>query len=642
MGKPYESEMRRLSETYEWALNAPIESLTSFVEESLSLPLIAIGSGGSLTAAHLASLLHQEKGRVSKAVTPFEFSHSRKTLLDSSVLILTAKGNNTDILSAFRFAAIAEPRKLMVICMRKRSRISSLSHKFSYVHTLDLELPAGQGGFLATNSLLAFATILIRAYSSFLTNIALPQSFLSTTDWKQKCEDYSRRLAGTSAYAVLHGYWGSPVAIDLESKFTEAALGHVQIADYRNFAHGRHHWLAKHADTAVIALTLPQDKIVAKKTLDLLPRNIPSIELTTELSGPAGTLDLLIQAMHLVGTLGKLRNIDPGRPGVPKFGRDIYHLRTPVSSRLETLSKPQGMDSLGLNTILRKTKCLFLSELHPEELDYWGRAYRVFKKKLGKTLFGAIVFDYDGTLCSADDRYRGLSPEIADQLIRLLRGNLIIGIATGRGKSAKVALRNAIPSDYWGGILVGYYSASDIASLDDDGHPDKSGPMDPKLDAVRNLIASDHYLSTVRNIDYTPKQITIQAQEFSDWLTIKEIANSLAHMKEVQGVQIWESDHSLDILAPSVSKLNIVEDCQAMARKRGNLPSVLCIGDKGRWPGNDFELLTATFSLSVDTVSTSAETCWNLARPGFRGTQALLQYLSCIEVEEGAARYRIH
>jgi len=642
MGKSYETEMCRLNDTYEWALSAPIEGFTSFVGESLSLPLVAVGSGGSLTAAHFASLLHQEKGQVSKAVTPLEFSYSKKTLLDSSVLMLTAKGNNRDILSAFKFAATAEPRQLMAICMRRQSRLSLFSHKYNYVRVFDFELPTGQDGFLATNSLLAFATILIRAYGSFLPNISLPQSFSSTSDWIHRCEDYSLRLAGTSAYAVLHGYWGSPVAIDLESKFTEAALGHVQVADYRNFAHGRHHWLAKHEDTAVIALTLPKDKIVAKRTLALLPRNIPSIELTTELNGPAGTLDLLIQAMHLVGTLGKLRNIDPGRPGVPKFGRDIYHLRSPVLSRLGTLTKPQGTDSLGITAILRKTKCLFLSDLNAEELDYWGTAYRMFKRKLGKTLFGAIVFDYDGTLCSADDRYRGLSPEVAAQLIRLLRGNLTVGIATGRGKSAKVALRNAIPSDYWGRIIVGYYSGSDIALLDDDTHPDKSGPMDPKLEAVRNIIASDHYLSAIRNIDYTPKQVTIQAQGFSDWLTIKEIANSLAHMKEAQGVQIWESDHSLDILAPSVSKLNIVEDCQAMARKRGNLPSVLCIGDKGRWPGNDFELLTATFSLSVDTVSTSPETCWNLAHPGFRGTQALLQYLSCIELEEGTARYRIH
>jgi hypothetical protein len=40
---------------------------------------------------------------------------------------------------------------------------------------------------------------------------------------------------------VLHGPATRVGAIDLESKFTEAALGNLQVADWRNFAHGRHH-----------------------------------------------------------------------------------------------------------------------------------------------------------------------------------------------------------------------------------------------------------------------------------------------------------------------------------------------------------------------------------------------------------------
>ena len=54
--------------------------------------------------------------------------------------------------------------------------------------------------------------------------------------------------------------------------FTEAALGHVQLADYRQFAHGRHHWLAKRGDSsAVIALGTEADATIMDKTLRLLP-----------------------------------------------------------------------------------------------------------------------------------------------------------------------------------------------------------------------------------------------------------------------------------------------------------------------------------------------------------------------------------
>ncbi len=37
---------------------------------------------------------------------------------------------------------------------------------------------------------------------------------------------------------MLFGKWGRPVALDIESKCTEAALASVQLSDYRNFAMG--------------------------------------------------------------------------------------------------------------------------------------------------------------------------------------------------------------------------------------------------------------------------------------------------------------------------------------------------------------------------------------------------------------------
>ena len=61
-----------------------------------------------------------------------------------------------------------------------------------------------------------------------------------------------------------------------------------------------------------------------------------------------------------------------------------------------------------------------------------------------------------------------------------------------------------------------------------------------------------------------------------------------------------------------------------------NVPSntdILTIGDRGKWPGNDAALLKEPLSLSVDEVSYSPETCWNLSPAGVRGVQATLLYL---------------
>ena len=55
--------------------------------------------------------------------------------------------------------------------------------------------------------------------------------------------------------SVLHTLSLTPAAIDLESRFVEAALGALHTADLRNFGHGRHVWLAKRAEqTSVLAL----------------------------------------------------------------------------------------------------------------------------------------------------------------------------------------------------------------------------------------------------------------------------------------------------------------------------------------------------------------------------------------------------
>ena len=65
----------------------------------------------------------------------------------------------------------------------------------------------------------------------------------------------------------------------------------------------------------------------------------------------------------------------------------------------------------------------------------------------------------------------------------------------------------------------------------------------------------------------------------------------------------------------------------------GSLDEILCIGDRGRFPGNDYELLSHTFALSVDEVSANASSGWNLAPPGCRGVAATLFYLAHIKLQ---------
>ena len=77
-----------------------------------------------------------------------------------------------------------------------------------------------------------------------------------------------------------------------------------------------------------------------------------------------------------------------------------------------------------------------------------------------------------------------------------------------------------------------------------------------------------------------------------------------------------------------VGKLRVLED-----------PAhTLCIGDYGNVEGNDYELLTTKYSLSVDRVSKNAECCWNIAPSGMKGLDATIYYLSRLTVTDGVIK----
>lgn len=309
MGK-FRKELESLQSTYHFAVHAEIGELLSFVRQTGEAPLIAVGSGGSLTAGHMAVLLHQDRGIMGKCITPLELIQTGRYIRNANVLLLTAGGNNKDILAAHKFAIGCHPRQLLSLTMATSSKLAAHGTRY-----LGFDLPSGEDGFLAVNSLLATITILIRAYG-----YQLPETLPNEQPDVQP-------LIGKTTLAVLYGSWGLPVAMDIESKFIEAALGNIQLADYRNFGHGRWLWLEKHpTTTGIVALITPGEEDLAERTLKHIPTNIPIIRLSTQLPGPVGSLEMFVKALHMVHQIGTAQGIDPGRPGIPRysFGLKLY------------------------------------------------------------------------------------------------------------------------------------------------------------------------------------------------------------------------------------------------------------------------------------------------------------------------------
>ena len=335
MGKAYAEEIGILPETYGWAAAAPIGGLSRFVGRAAGIPLYVVGSGGSFAAAAFASHLHQRTGTMSRCITPLELLEFEDK--NGATLLISAGGNNVDILAAFDHAARV-PERLGVLCASADNALTRRASTHPEVMVHAAGPPSGRDGFLATNSLLATEIWLARAYASRFPDIGgLPAATssiihdgLPARKFGEMMSERMTPLRDRDTVLILHDGWGRAAAVDAETRLSEAGLAGTQLADYRNFAHGRYNWLDKNRDrTGIIAFVTPGCDRLAARTLCLIPEYAPVVTLRSVLDGPAASINLLVKSMHAARYFGEVRGIDPGRPHVAKFGRDLHHLAMP-------------------------------------------------------------------------------------------------------------------------------------------------------------------------------------------------------------------------------------------------------------------------------------------------------------------------
>jgi hypothetical protein len=625
MGKPFAKELEKISDTLTWAFAQDTSTFRKHLLQNKSKPLFVVGSGGSLSACYYAALLYQQFGMMAKAITPLDLYYSQNTLRGSNVLFITASGKNTDILFGYKTAVSFEPNKIFSLCMKVGSPLAGLAAKTSLSEHFEYDIPAGKDGFLATNSLVAFFSILCTSLGS--SHNDKPGQLTEDITFLADLEDFIAKITPDYTLNLLHAGYGQPVAIDIESKLAEAALADVLVADYRNFGHGRHHWFDKRkANSAIIAIISPEEELLAKKTLEILPEDIPILIIKTGINGPFSSIDLLVKSFTFISRMGEIQKIDPGKPGVPGFGRRLYNLRYYSLFKLEK-SKLSERERVA---ILRKTKVPSISSLSEQDEVYWSKAFRDFKKSMNSATFGAIILDYDGTLCSGSNRFSGIDAEVTARLNDLLANGLVIGIATGRGQSVRKDLSEKIPTQYHDRVILGYYNCADIGFLGDETKPDKEIEVSKPLQKLFAAIKAYDFPVGI-SPELKPNQITVEIKKENEWTKVRPMIIDLILSQNLRGIQILESSHSMDIIDQNMtSKLNVISHCESRTQQLRLAGACLCIGDKGQWPGNDYQLLNSTYSLSVDEVSSLSETGWNVAAPGIKNVKATLYYLSCL------------
>lgn len=624
---PYEAELSYLDRTLSLAARVDIAGLKSAISAASDASVIAVGSGGSFTVASLLCNLHEAyTGRVSRAVTPLELICNPTLSSASPIFIISAEGKNPDILEALQRARKHSSRSVHVVTNRSDSPLMGLVRTLKDVpsHVFNLE---DKDGYLATNSLVLDASLVARAYGELdqarttspnsVNEIRLSSQTL--TEWLADAKQFVRSVSGRSGMIIVFSPRLRPLAEDLESKFSEAALLPTQLCDFRSFAHGRHLWLTERSqDTALLVLTEPSTSLLWNDMQPQIPTSVPRFALSLNSARPPDLIGGLIAGMHLISEVANEQRRDIAKPQVSDLGRRLYYADLtgliPAPTEVELFGEDSKYRVLGAHWPTEHASGRMRRAL--------AAAQSLFRHKS----FQSIVFDYDGTLCSSSSVASPLSDDMVAALTRLLRHGVIIGIASGRGGSIGEALEPKIDRSLWGNVRLGLYNGGWIGRLGE--RPPASGLSSEFLTHAHRIVSDlrSHGVPISNVRANHPCQLSVR---FEAGVSTEEMWFTIGDALKQAGLEtgtIVRSKHSVDILSRGVSKSLLV--ARIIQDDHIDPYDIVTMGDLGAWPGNDFSLLQHRYSLSVDVPSRRLDRGWKLTPRYLRDVDATLWYLS--------------
>ena len=338
--KLFDKKISQFPDIISWAKNLDVTELGQFLVNDNSNKLF-LASGGSYSAAAFAEILSVREQIMAHAMTPHFYLTSNFDHMPAQTLLISASGANNDICRAFE-AGYTNHQEMRAVTLSSKGRLQSLINDSEKSKVYSYDIPTGRDGFLSTNTVLSFYILLYRAFGyedlndlhTEMQEHELEEIDRFVTSLKNISEDemsdheaFLHKLEGVDSFFILYTGRSYPVALDIESKFSEGAIGNTQLADYRNFAHGRFNWFTQRpGQTGLICLQTPDDIELSEEILSKLPLHVPTLRLRTNHSTPLGCIDLLIKEHYLCSALADRWGLDISRPTVPEYGKILHNM----------------------------------------------------------------------------------------------------------------------------------------------------------------------------------------------------------------------------------------------------------------------------------------------------------------------------
>ena len=340
--KPHFSDsLAHFNEVLTWAQNQDVEGLRNFFARESHLPLLGISSGGASSPLHYACLLYGTANGIGRAITPLEFaSISDNAVKNSKVLILSNSGHGTDPEYTGRRAFTLNPGRSACITTPSSDNVLIPRAEKTGASAFVYDWPTfGCTGFVSSLSHIASFGLIYKAFtgdSDFASKLSFTPAPEANFTYRTRVAGGEVKLLGSyKHYIILYGGYGEPAAIDLETKFHESGIASVQLADYRNFTHGRFIFESNNFDdTCIVLLRTHREKKFSEQAIleakgihkdkatgmlpDLFPADMPVVIIDTEHDSPLASIDLLMKSQVFFSSAADSYGVDPFNPSNPK------------------------------------------------------------------------------------------------------------------------------------------------------------------------------------------------------------------------------------------------------------------------------------------------------------------------------------
>ena len=339
----FEHKIKDFPRIAEWVEGIDASGLGDYLSQGEGTRLF-LGSGGSFNAAVFGQHLSLDKGMVALGLTPYFYASSPFYCSHKGkVLLVSASGNNKDVLRAYEKCVATGVQEIAALTLSTDGMLQKRFMEDRRGETLfSFSIPTGRDGFISSTTVLAFYLLLCKAYGyTGMDSVGLSVSAEESAriddfvnrlkripqDGLTEHEAFLHKLEGVDSFFVLYSARSFPAALDLESKFSEGAVANSQLADYRNFAHGRFNWFTQRpGQTGVICLAADGDMPDVEEITSRVPNHVPCLCLSSKLPFPLCTIDLLVKEHFLCSALAARWGLDISRPVIPPYGRYLYNL----------------------------------------------------------------------------------------------------------------------------------------------------------------------------------------------------------------------------------------------------------------------------------------------------------------------------